>query len=202
MIPIKGRSCLNKYMPLKPVKRCYKVWCLADSVTGFVLEFEIYSGKTDSSDDLQLGERVALHFCIKGPIAAVKWQNSKPVTVLFSATSPKDTTSVRRKNKYGKKTTVSCPTAIQMGGVDINDHLREQYVGRRVTGDLDRKSFRIPLSRQLIYGYTSKKWRCRPPLFIAKRIESIGVPHGVCSMNVDEHLPEKNIKYRRCRLCS
>ncbi|KAJ8893960.1 hypothetical protein PR048_006561 [Dryococelus australis] len=63
MIPFKGRSGLKQYLPLKPVKECYKVWCLADSVTGFVLKFKIYSGKIDSSDDLELGERVVLYLC-------------------------------------------------------------------------------------------------------------------------------------------
>lgn len=295
MIPFKGRSGLKQYMPLKPVKRGYKVWCLADSLTGFVLKFDIYSGKTDTSDDLGLGERVVLNLCsgladsqaivafdnfftsyklmvmllqngiysigtvrvnrkglpdmlkmndklqrgefmfsVKGPVAAVKWQDSKPVTVLSTATSPKDTTSVTRKNKNGTKTIVSCPTAIQMynalmGGVDLFDQLRERYaVGRRslkwwhrifyflldlavvnsfimmkrVKGDLDQMSFRIRLARQLISGYTSKKRRGRPPLFIGKKKGSIGVPHEVRTVNVGEHLPKKNIKYRRCRLCS
>ncbi|KAJ8876339.1 hypothetical protein PR048_020784 [Dryococelus australis] len=145
-------------MPLKPVKRGYKVWCLADSVTGFVLKLAIYSEKTDSSDDLGFGERVVFFFTsyklivilleniiysigtvrvdrkgfsdmlktndklqrgkfmfsVKGHIAAVKWQDSKPVTALSTATSPKDITSVMRKNNDGTKTTVSCPTTIHI----------------------------------------------------------------------------------------
>ncbi|KAJ8873786.1 hypothetical protein PR048_024621 [Dryococelus australis] len=63
-------------------------------------------------------------------------------------------------------------------------------------------SFRIRLARQMISGYTSKKRRSRPPLFIAKKKKSIGVPHEVHSMNVAEHLLKKNIKYKWCRLCS
>ncbi|KAJ8885133.1 hypothetical protein PR048_011329 [Dryococelus australis] len=174
MVPFKGRSGLKQYMPLKPVKRSYKLWCLANSVTGFVLKFDIYSGKTDSSEDIELGERRILHLCseladsqaimafdnlftpyklmvilldnsiysigtvrvtrkglpdvlktndklqlgefmffVKGPTAAVKLQNSKSVTILSTATIPKDATSVTWKNKDGTKT-VSCPTNIQM----------------------------------------------------------------------------------------
>lgn len=44
MIKFKGRSVLKQYMPLKPIKRGYKVWCLADSVTGFIIAFVIYTG--------------------------------------------------------------------------------------------------------------------------------------------------------------
>lgn len=34
MIPFKGRYALKQYMPNKPVKWGYKVWCLCDSYTG------------------------------------------------------------------------------------------------------------------------------------------------------------------------
>ena len=65
MIPFKGRSALKQYMPLKPIKRGYKVWCIADSKTGYVLNFEIYTGKQADADatpdDYGLGERVVLN---------------------------------------------------------------------------------------------------------------------------------------------
>uniref|UniRef100_G3U0L7 PiggyBac transposable element-derived protein domain-containing protein n=1 Tax=Loxodonta africana TaxID=9785 RepID=G3U0L7_LOXAF len=61
-VPFKGRSSGKQYMP---VKRGYKVWCLADTQTGFVSHFEIYSGKKDASSDsfLSLGESVVLGLC-------------------------------------------------------------------------------------------------------------------------------------------
>lgn len=43
MIKFKGRCVLKQYMPLKPIKRGYKVWCL---VTGFIVAFIVYTGKT------------------------------------------------------------------------------------------------------------------------------------------------------------
>ena len=65
MIPFKGRSALKQYMPLKPIKRGYKVWCIADAKTGYVLKFEIYTGKQADADatpgDYGLGERVVLN---------------------------------------------------------------------------------------------------------------------------------------------
>ncbi|XP_055622963.1 piggyBac transposable element-derived protein 4-like isoform X2 [Toxorhynchites rutilus septentrionalis] len=48
MIQFKGRSSMKQYMPLKPVKRGYKVWVRADSETGYVFQFDIYSGKRDN----------------------------------------------------------------------------------------------------------------------------------------------------------
>src|SRR5690242_18734409 len=35
MIKFKGRSSLKQYLPLKPIKRGYKVWCLCDPITGY-----------------------------------------------------------------------------------------------------------------------------------------------------------------------
>ena len=58
MIPFKGRSSLKQYVPLKPVKRCFKVWVRADSWNGYFCEFEVYTGKADTTTEHNLGERV------------------------------------------------------------------------------------------------------------------------------------------------
>jgi len=83
----KGRSSLKQYMPMKPIKRGYKVWNLADSSTGYVLSFDVYAGKNmDSSggssgtgsDAYGLGERVVINLCSR--------VNMEPWTVLHSTT--------------------------------------------------------------------------------------------------------------------
>lgn len=56
MIKFKGRSSLKQYMPAKPIKRGYKCWVRADE-SSYVCEFQIYTGKTDSTEK-QLGARV------------------------------------------------------------------------------------------------------------------------------------------------
>ena len=66
MIAFKGRSSMKQYMPMKPVKRGYKVWCLADSATGFVYKFQIYTGRESESDGHTLGEKVVLGLCESG----------------------------------------------------------------------------------------------------------------------------------------
>ncbi|CAG4958809.1 unnamed protein product [Colias eurytheme] len=59
MIQFKGRSSLKQYMPLKPIKRGNKVRTRADSETGYVFEFEVYTGKRDDqSTEFGLGANV------------------------------------------------------------------------------------------------------------------------------------------------
>ena len=58
MIPFKGRSSLKQYMPLKPIKRGIKVWTMADAVTGYISQFEIYTGKKGNSPEKGLGSTV------------------------------------------------------------------------------------------------------------------------------------------------
>lgn len=58
MIKFKGRSTLKQYMPLKPIKRGYKVWVRADE-SGYICEFQIYTGKRQGGRaEKSLGERV------------------------------------------------------------------------------------------------------------------------------------------------
>ena len=45
MVAFKGTSTLKQYMAMKPVKWGFKVWMLADANTGYVSEFEVYTGK-------------------------------------------------------------------------------------------------------------------------------------------------------------
>ena len=45
MVAFKGRSSMKQYVPKKPVKRGFKVWVRAGAVSGYVNEFNIYTGK-------------------------------------------------------------------------------------------------------------------------------------------------------------
>lgn len=61
MILFKGRSSLKQYLPMKPIKRGYKVWCRADSQTGYLLQFQVYEGKDSTRPAGRgLGEHVGL----------------------------------------------------------------------------------------------------------------------------------------------
>ncbi|XP_045452948.1 piggyBac transposable element-derived protein 4-like [Melitaea cinxia] len=59
MVKFKGVSSLKQYMPMKPVKRGYKIWTRADSATGYVFEFDVYTGKRDdNTTEVGLGGNV------------------------------------------------------------------------------------------------------------------------------------------------
>ena len=61
MVKFKGRSSLKQYLPKKPIKRGYKVWCLCDPITGYLFNYQIYLGKQGiSGKEIHLGERVVL----------------------------------------------------------------------------------------------------------------------------------------------
>ena len=43
MVIFKGRHSIKQYMPLKPVKRGFKLWIGADALSGYVYQFDVYS---------------------------------------------------------------------------------------------------------------------------------------------------------------
>ena len=57
MIKFKGRCSFKQYIKSKPIKRGYKVWVLADALTGYVYNFQIYTGKS-AERQKPLGEHV------------------------------------------------------------------------------------------------------------------------------------------------
>lgn len=63
MIKFFGRTVLKQFMRLKPVRFGIKLWALC-TIFGFLLDFDIYCGKTDNSDNdnlsCALGSRVVL----------------------------------------------------------------------------------------------------------------------------------------------
>lgn len=63
MILFKGRNVMKQYCPMKPIKRGYKIWCLADQ-HGYIKKFSIYQGKDEALEEkfagFGLGERVVL----------------------------------------------------------------------------------------------------------------------------------------------
>ena len=47
MVAYKGRSPIKQYIPSKPHKWGYKIWCLASD--DYLLRFEVYAGKEERS---------------------------------------------------------------------------------------------------------------------------------------------------------
>ena len=63
MIKFKGRSSLKQYMPKKHIKRGIKMWCRADSVNGYMSDFDIYTGKSGDGVTRDLGYSVVTKLC-------------------------------------------------------------------------------------------------------------------------------------------
>jgi hypothetical protein len=61
------------------------------------------------NDWMQRGEFM---FQSKGCVAAIKWQDNKPVAVLSTYHNPKQVTSVKRKNRDSTSSIVPCPAAV------------------------------------------------------------------------------------------
>lgn len=58
MIKFTGRSSLKQYLPMKPIKRGIKVWVLGDSSNGYFWNFQVYTGKVNTTTEKGLGARV------------------------------------------------------------------------------------------------------------------------------------------------
>ncbi|CAG9118015.1 hypothetical protein JYU34_008976 [Plutella xylostella] len=223
MVKFKGRSTMKQYMPMKPIKRGYKVWARCDAKTGYLYAFEIYTGKQETLDEAGLGFTVVTNLCQnvprnslvtfdnfftscklvdvlyengifsigtvrktrKGlpefmkekptnkreklaknefaaltsePIVAVKWLDTKEVTVLSSAHKSSEVTTVKRTQKDGTKKEVFCPKAIAdytlyMGGVDHFDHFRSSYPTGRKSRKFWMRLFFFMLDAAIINSY-------------------------------------------------
>ena len=53
-----GRSYMKQYLPMKPVKRGFKIWVRADSHNGYICKFECYTGRKGDTTEVGLGGSV------------------------------------------------------------------------------------------------------------------------------------------------
>ena len=58
MIRFKGRLAFRQYMPAKPIKWGVKVWALAESSTGYLSKFQVYTGRAPEGQGRGLTFRV------------------------------------------------------------------------------------------------------------------------------------------------
>jgi hypothetical protein len=84
MVTFKGRTHLKQYMPQKPIKRGLKIWALACSSTGYLLNFSVYEGKKASDEESSLGEKTVLELTkpFEGKYYCVYFDN------FFTSSSP------------------------------------------------------------------------------------------------------------------
>ena len=65
MVPFKGCSSMKQYMPKKPIKRGFKIWMRAESKSGYVSEFDVYTGKKGDRVERGLGTSVVMNLTDK-----------------------------------------------------------------------------------------------------------------------------------------
>jgi hypothetical protein len=58
MVAFKGRCSFRQYVPLKPIKRGFKVFQVCDSLSGFSLQLSVYSDKADKNEDPNIGRNI------------------------------------------------------------------------------------------------------------------------------------------------
>lgn len=89
LVPFKGTSSLKQYMPKKPHKWGYKIYCLADD-NGIIYDFMPYVGRVNPVNkpgipDLKASGNIVLHLCENIPnnknhlLYFDNWFNSVPL---------------------------------------------------------------------------------------------------------------------------
>lgn len=63
MIKFKGRLGFRQYLPAKPTKWGVKVWTLAESDTGYLHCFQVYTGREEGRQEKGLSYRVVMDLC-------------------------------------------------------------------------------------------------------------------------------------------
>ncbi|XP_063227539.1 piggyBac transposable element-derived protein 4-like [Bacillus rossius redtenbacheri] len=81
MILFKGRSCMKQYMPLKPIKRGYKVWARCDPLTGFMSDFDFYTGKGTEVHEQALGSTLGSRVVTK--LCSSLFGSQQPTLIVF-----------------------------------------------------------------------------------------------------------------------
>ena len=60
IIKFKGHKILRLYVKEKPGQWGFKLWCRRDAVSGYLFQFDLYTGKKVGYTKHGLGERVVL----------------------------------------------------------------------------------------------------------------------------------------------
>ena len=107
MIPFKGRSTMKQYLPMKPVKRGFKVWVMADALNGYFYDFDVYVGATGEREGA-LGEKVVMRLseAISGRHHQVYFDNyftSIPLLVKLLAQDTYECGTIRTNRKQYPK---------------------------------------------------------------------------------------------------
>ena len=122
MIKFKGHNIMKQYVKGKPVKWGFKMWCRCDAKSGYLFEFDMYTGKKMDSNGHGLGEGVVLQLTekINGLGCHVFIDNFFNSPVLQKKLLDNDVFSagtVRSNRKFLPKSSVPSDKAMKRGDV-------------------------------------------------------------------------------------
>ena len=63
MVKFKGRKFFRQFLPSKPIRYGFKLFTLAESKTGYVWDFEVYTGKAAEAEQKHT-QKVVLRFMV------------------------------------------------------------------------------------------------------------------------------------------
>lgn len=146
MIKFKGRCFLKQYMPKKPIKWGYKVWCLADAVTGYIIAFFIYTGQEASKFATTLGERVVMKLATKiRPGSIVAFDN------FF--------TSFSLLKSLAEKNIFACGT-VKSNSKGLPDFMKKNQVNNKHDKNMKRGEFQFKAKNRI----AAVKWMDKKPV--------------------------------------
>ncbi|XP_037034384.1 piggyBac transposable element-derived protein 4-like [Bradysia coprophila] len=146
MIKFKGRCFLKQYMPQKPIKWGYKVWCLADALTGYIISFFIYTGQEVSKFATTLGERVVMKLAAKiKPGSIVAFDN------FF--------TSFSLMKNLATKNIFACGT-VKSNSKGLPDFMRNNKANQKVDKNMKRGEFQFKAKNRI----AAVKWIDKKPV--------------------------------------
>ena len=154
MIKFKGHNIMKQYVKGKPVKWGFKMWCRCDAKTGYLFEFDLYSGKKTESSEHGLGEGVVLKLTekLKGLGCQVFIDNFFNSPVLQTKLLENETFSagtVRSNRKFLPKSSVPSDKAMKKGDVACfrsNDIWYVKWMDNRPVHMLSNYLHAYPLS--------------------------------------------------------
>ncbi|XP_057296130.1 piggyBac transposable element-derived protein 4-like [Hydractinia symbiolongicarpus] len=118
MIGTKSRVSFIQYMPKKPKKFGIKIWVLCEAVTGYCLQFQIYTGKTEGTVEHGLSYRIVFDLLQK--------YLGKGYLVFFDNFY----TSLKLVDDFQKQQTYSCGT-LRKGRAQLPVAFQTEKIGSR-----------------------------------------------------------------------
>ncbi|KAK0065268.1 piggyBac transposable element-derived protein 3 [Biomphalaria pfeifferi] len=104
MVRNKGKYAFRQYIRDKPTKWGMKLWILADSLSGYTYDFDIYLGKQDNGPfglAYGGGDEVKgdMRWIRDGQLLTVQWRDNKTISLMSTIHDANDSVTAKRRTK-------------------------------------------------------------------------------------------------------